>query len=197
VVSTPAGIVVLTDGRAARRPLVDTVAAAVDGGARWVVLREHTMGYADRRALADALRALLPPGHLIVSGTDPLGGTAIHLPAAAPLPPVVPFPTGSWLVGRSCHDRGELGGLSTEDYVTLSPIHPTATKPGYGPPLGAAGAAALRSPLPWLALGGIDSAEKAAECAAAGAAGVAVLGAVMRADDPAMVVRELVSGFTG
>jgi thiamine-phosphate pyrophosphorylase len=46
-----------------------------------------------------------------------------------------------------------------------------------------------------LALGGVDSAEKAAACATAGAAGVAVLGAVMRADDPTRVVRALVDGF--
>jgi thiamine-phosphate pyrophosphorylase len=188
VVTTPTGVVVLTDRKLATRPLPEVIAAAVAGGSRWVILREADMGYAERRALADTLRALLPPGHLIVAGPDPLGGTAVHLPATA-------SPVTTALVGRSCHDSSELARLSIEDYVTLSPIHPTTTKPGYGPPLGAAGAAALRSPVPWLALGGIDSADRAAECAAAGAAGVAVLGAVMRADDPAAVVRELADGL--
>jgi thiamine-phosphate pyrophosphorylase len=46
-----------------------------------------------------------------------------------------------------------------------------------------------------LALGGIDSAQRVAECMAAGAAGVAVLGAVMRADDPGAVVAELRLGL--
>jgi thiamine-phosphate pyrophosphorylase len=48
------------------------------------------------------------------------------------------------------------------------------------------------APVPWLALGGIDSPDRAAECVAAGAAGVAVMGAVMRAGDPERVTRELV-----
>jgi thiamine-phosphate pyrophosphorylase len=146
------------------------------------------MEYAARRALADTLRTLLAPGHLIVAGLDPLGGDAIHLPAAAPAVP-------AGLVGRSCHDVAELARLSTEDYVTLSPIYPTATKPGYGPALGPAAAAALTPPVPWLALGGVDSPDRAAACAAAGASGVAVLGAVMRAADPGAVVRALATGF--
>jgi thiamine-phosphate pyrophosphorylase len=85
--------------------------------------------------------------------------------------------------------------LSIEDYVTVSPVFPTATKPGYGPALGAAGAAALAGTVPWLPLGGVDSPDRARECAAAGAAGVAVLGAVMRADDPAAVAASLVAAF--
>jgi thiamine monophosphate synthase len=183
----PTGVVVLTDRRLARRPLVEVVTSVVDAGAAWVVLREKDMEYAERRALAEHLRAVVGD-RLIVAGTDPLGGRAVHLPAAAPL---VDVP----LIGRSCHDAAELGRLSVEDYVTLSPVFPTTTKPGYGPPLWPSGAAELASPVPWLALGGIDSAQRASECAAAGAAGVAVLGAVMRAEDPAAVVRSLVRGF--
>jgi thiamine monophosphate synthase len=205
----PTGVVVLTDRRSAARPLRDVVAAAVDGGAGWVLLRETDLGYAERHALAEALRALLPPGRLIVAGPDPLGGDAIHLPAATPLPvsrksadrrppdtPIPLKPSGSVrLVGRSCHSRDELDQLSTEDYVTLSPIYPTATKPGYGPALGPRGAARMESVVPWLALGGVDSADRAAECLAAGAVGVAVLGAVMRAEDPAGVVRDIAVGL--
>ncbi len=184
---TPTGVVVLTDRRLARCPLVDVVAAAVAGGAAWVVLRERDLPRAERQALADRLRAVVGDG-LIVAGTDPLGGDAVHLPAAAP-------PVTARLVGRSCHDAAEVAALDGEHYVFLSPVYPTATKPGYGPALMPAGAAALRPPVPWLGLGGIDSPQRAAECAAAGAAGVAVLGAVMRADDPGAVVRGLAAPF--
>ena len=71
------------------------------------------------------------------------------------------------------------------DYVTLSPIFPSASKPGYGPALGTniLGEAAKLG-IPVLALGGV-TADKAAACRAAGAAGIAVMGPAMRSSDPA------------
>jgi thiamine-phosphate pyrophosphorylase len=182
-VVTPSGLVVLTDRRSARAPLVSVVRAAVRGGAGWVILRERDLPYAERVALFTALREVVPVGRLIVAGPDPLGGHAVHLAAADP------FPAGDvTLIGRSCHG---VPALSIEDYVTLSPIYPTATKPGYGPALGPEQASASAGGVPWLALGGIDSGTRAAECAAAGASGVAVLGAIMRAPDPGRVAQEL------
>ncbi|RKN13410.1 thiamine phosphate synthase [Micromonospora musae] len=179
----PAGVVLLTDRRVARRPLGEVVAAAVAGGVRWVVLREKDLPRAERAALAVELRAILSEagGTLIVAGPDPLDGDAVHLPAAGPYPP-----PRLGLVGRSCHDTVELARISTEDYVTLSPVYPTRTKPGYGPPLLPDGLAALveRSPVPALALGGIETPEQVSAGLRAGATGVAVLGAIMRADDP-------------
>lgn len=185
----PAGIVILTDRRMSRRPLVETVAASVEGGARWVVLREKDMDPDERASLAAALRAVLADvgGRLIVAGADPLGGAAVHLAAAGPYPPP-DLP----LVGRSCHDEVELSRLTREHYAIVSPVFPTPSKPGYGPPLGLDGLARLadRSPVAVLALGGVTP-DNAADCLAAGAAGVAVMGAVMRADDPVAVVRDL------
>ncbi|MFI7540230.1 thiamine phosphate synthase [Actinoplanes sp. NPDC049599] len=182
----PSGVVVLTDRRLAARPLAEVVAAAVRGGAGWVILREKDLGYGQRRALAETLRAVVPPGRLVVAGPDPLGGDAVHLSATDPVPAEV------GLVGRSCHG---VPRLTTEDYVTLSPIYPTPTKPGYGPPLGPARAATLAGGVSWLALGGVHSPQRAAACAAAGAAGIAVLGAVMRAVDPEAVTRTLADAF--
>lgn len=183
---TPSGVVVLTDRRLAARPLAEVVEAAIRGGASWVVLREKDLGYGERRALAATLRSVVPPGRLVIAGPDPLGGDAVHLSATDPMPP----PGG--LVGRSCHGVPRLSG---EDYVTLSPIYPTATKPGYGPALGPSKAALLAGAVPWLALGGVDSPRRVAQCVAAGAAGVAVLGAVMRASDPESVTRELARAY--
>jgi thiamine monophosphate synthase len=185
-VVTPGGLVVLTDRRSAAGPLIEVVRAAVRGGAGWVVLRELDLGYAERTALASRLREVVPPGRLIVAGPDPLGGSAVHLAGADPRPSGVP------LVGRSWHGNEDLSGV---DYVTVSPVYPTASKPGYGPALGATGAAEMRAPVPWLALGGIESATQAAECAAAGAAGIAVMGAVMRAADPEWTAKDLVTAF--
>lgn len=184
---TPSGLVVLTDRRLAAGPLTAVVSAAVRGGAAWVILRERDLPYASRHALADELRSVLPSGRLIVAGPDPLGGDAVHLAESDPWPEA-----RVGLVGRSRHD---LVSPSEEDYVTLSPVFLTVTKPGYGPALGPVEAARLAGVVPWLALGGIDSPDRVVACARAGAAGIAVLGAVMRASDPEGVARELSTAF--
>ncbi|GIJ31977.1 hypothetical protein Vse01_11250 [Micromonospora sediminimaris] len=216
-IQVPSGVVLLTDRRVARGGLVRVVAAAVAGGVRWVVLRERDLPRVERLALAVELRSILTEvgGTLLVAGPDPLLGdkpgrpasaekagsrtwagatgtgsslTALHLSAAGPYPP----PPAD-LVGRSCHDPAELRRLTTEDYVTLSPVFPTRTKPGYGPPLLAAGLAELirLSPVPALALGGIETPDQVHACVQAGATGVAVLGAIMRAHDPQQTASSL------
>ena len=180
----------LTDRtQAAARPLRVVIEAAVEGGARTIVLREKGLPRIERLALAEWLRDLLAPlgGRLIVAGPDPLGSDAVHLAAGDPVP------EGVGLVGRSCHDAEEIDRLSTEDYATVSPVFPTASKPGYGPVLGLHGLKSLagRTTKPVYALGGVESAAQVSECLAHGAAGVAVMGAVMRAPDPAATVAGL------
>ena len=107
----------------------------------------------------------------------------VHLSAADPFPSARPS-----IVGRSCHDAAELARAAAQgcDYVTLSPVFPSPSKPGYGPALGPAGLAALIRPAGPLvyALGGVTP-DRVAACRAAGAHGVAVMGAVMR--EPALV----------
>jgi thiamine monophosphate synthase len=178
-------VIVFTDRRQARRPLVDVVTGAVDGGARLVVLREKDLPDGERAALADLLRAVLAPvgGRLLIAGRD-------HLAAADPFPA-----SRGGRVGRSCHNAAELAAAADEgcDYATLSPVYPTESKPGYGPPLGLSALARLCADarLPVYALGGITDGERAAACREAGAAGVAVMGAVMRAPDPGALVAAL------
>ncbi|MET8281052.1 thiamine phosphate synthase [Micromonospora sp. NPDC005174] len=190
----PPGVVLLTDRLVATGGLERVVAGAVAGGVRWVVLREKDLPRAERAALAVDLRAILADvgGTLVVAGPDPLGGDAVHLPAAGPYPPPA-LP----LVGRSCHNETELNRLTTEHYATISPIWPTRTKPGYGPPLEVAGLRALvaASPVPVLALGGVETPEQVTACVEAGASGVAVLGALMRAENPSSIAQLMTSAF--
>ena len=169
----------------AGRTLVEVVRAAVDGGAERVVLREKDLSRDQRRALAEELRAFVPT--LFVASDATIESAGVHLAAADSMP--APRPR---LVGRSCHSADELELAATEgcDWATLSPIFASSSKPGYGPALGvdALGSA----PLPVYALGGVDP-TNARACLAAGAAGIAVMGFVMRADDPAVAVKELLS----
>lgn len=151
------------------------------------VLREKDLPPTRRRELARELAEVLSEHGARLSIADPSWTVeAAHLSATAPVPDPRPR-----LLGRSVH-RGETLGAPV-DYVTYSPIHTSISKPGYGPALGLTELAryCAASPIPVYALGGIESGERAAACRAAGAYGVAVMGAVMRAADPAAVVREL------
>jgi thiamine-phosphate pyrophosphorylase len=91
------------------------------------------------------------------------------------------------LVGVSCHGTDEVVAADDDgaDYATLSPIFTTQSKPGYGPALTPAwlerACRAVRMPV--YALGGITP-DNVGECLQAGAHGVAVMGGIMRADDP-------------
>ena len=84
------------------------------------------------------------------------------------------------------------------DYALAGPAFETPSKPGYGPEIGRKGLAdiARACRVPVLAIGGINAA-RIGEVLAAGAAGVAVMGGVMRAADPAQEMRALLASLNG
>ncbi|RBY88834.1 thiamine phosphate synthase [Blastococcus sp. TF02A-26] len=182
-------LLVLTDRTQAGAPLPEVVAAAVAAGARAVVLRDKDLPLPERAALAEELAAILDPvgGLLVWAGlAGSAGRGAVHLSAADAFPAVRPA-----LVGRSCHDASEIARAAAEgcDWVFVSPVNATASKPGHGPALGAPGLARLVPGAPPVyALGGITPADTAG-CLRAGAVGIAVMGPVMR--DPALVAEHL------
>ena len=198
-------LLVLTDRTLlpAGRDLTSTLAAAVQGGARAVVLRERDLPTSARARLADQVQALLSPvgGILLFASAAPPEASSrpvgLHLRSSDPAPAVRPD-----VLGRSTHSAAEVLRAATEgcDYVTLSPVAPTRSKPGYGPPLGAAGlgkvlahAGRARGRLPAvIALGGVDE-HNAASFLQAGAHGVAVMGSVMGSSDPEQTVAGLLA----
>jgi len=96
-----------------------------------------------------------------------------------------------------CHSVSELLAASGSPFVTISPVAPTLTKPGYGPPLGVEGvraAVAAAGGTPVFALGGV-TADNAASFRGAGAYGVAVMGVVLRAEDPLVAVHDLLGAL--
>lgn len=182
-------LLVLTDRSQLRlgRALVRTIVECVGAGLRAVVVREHDLPAASRAALVAELAAL--DGLTVITShtSDPVAA-AVHLSAHQPLP----ADARCW--GRSCHSVAEVrraaaGGAS---YATLSPYAATRSKPGYGPPLPDGAFADL--PLPTYALGGVTPANATA-ARTGGAHGVAVMGEVMRAHDPAAVVADLLEAL--
>lgn len=186
-------LLVLTDRtQTASGTLASVVRAAVDGGARAVVLREKDLGPSERDAIAARLRGHV--GMLIVASDASIAGDGVHLATTDPMPERRPG-----LVGRSCHDAAEVARAAADgcDYATVSPVFVSASKPGHGPQLGIQGLRALAagSDLPIYALGGVTP-ERARACCDAGAHGVAVMGTIMRSRDPAATVRDYLSAVS-
>jgi thiamine-phosphate pyrophosphorylase len=199
-------LLLVTDRRQARRPLAEIVAAALAAGCRWVSLREKDLPKDEQVPL---LRSLQPiarrhGARLMVHGEAALaelaGADGVHLPSGSdPIAARLLIGPGK-LVGVSIHTVGEAAAIDPAviDYALAGPAFETVSKPGYGPEIGRKGliemARAARIPL--LAIGGINTL-RIAEVIAAGCAGVAVMGGVMRAADPAVEVGALVATLKG
>ncbi|MBC7276786.1 thiamine phosphate synthase [Nocardioides sp.] len=182
------------------RSLLATMAACAEAGLTHVVLRELDETPEQRAGL---VKAAVDLGLVVIAAHDLLPGAAgVQLPADGGNTSFVGLSgryngredgvTACYTRGRSCHSPAEVATAAEDgfDYAMLSPYALTDSKPGYGPPLGPAAFGDL--PLPTYALGGITP-DNAAEAVAAGAHGVAVMGAVMRAEDPAGVVHDLLA----
>jgi thiamine-phosphate pyrophosphorylase len=199
-------LLLVTDRRQARRPLAEIVAMALAVGGRWVSLREKDL---PEDELVPLVRSLLPLARrhgatLMLHGEAALarlaGADGVHLPAGSD-PAAGRARIGPQkLLGVSIHTVGEAEAIdpAVVDYALAGPAFETASKPGYGPEIGRKGlfemARAARVPL--LAIGGINSL-RVGEVIAAGCAGVAVMGGVMRAADPAVEVGALIASLNG
>ena len=192
-------LLIISDRRQARRPLDKLAEAAFDGGCRWFSLREKELPPAERRALLGALVALGRRRGATVTVHDDVdaafhtGAGGVHLPSGSS-PETARARLSGALIGASAHSAEEATALLSAgaDYVTLSPVFLTASKPGYGPALGVDGLASVvaQAPGPVIALGGI-TADNAALCLSAGAHGIAVMGEIMRAADPQAAVKAI------
>jgi len=198
-------LLVISDRSQARRPLPVIAAAAFRGGCRWFSLREKDLPAGERRELLRALLALGRDHGATVTVHDDIvaavatGADGVHLPGGGdPETARRLLPHG--LIGVSAHSPQEAAAqlAAGADYVTLSPIFLTESKPGYGPALGldSLAEAARLSDGPIVALAGIDATNLAA-CLGAGARGIAVMGEIMRAADPEAAVRRLIAAFDG
>lgn len=192
-------LLVISDRAQARRPIEEVAAAVLDGGCRWFSLREKDLPADERRRLLVVLVALGRRCGAVVTVHDDVeaaiaaGADGVHLPGGAGVAPVrARLPAA--LIGASAHSPTQAAAAlrAGADYVTLSPVFASASKPGYGPALGLDGLAQLVAEVRGavVALGGVTSAN-AASCRRAGAAGVAVMGETMRAADPRKAVENI------
>ena len=199
-------MLLVTDRAQARRPLTEIVGAALSGGCRWVSLREKDLPEDEQVVLARMLIAMARKhgARLMLHGEAALAEVAgvdgVHLPSGTDAAAARALLGPDKLIGVSLHTVTEAAAINPQaaDYALAGPAFETPSKPGYGPEIGRKGlieiARACRVPV--LAIGGINTA-RVGEVIAAGCAGVAVMGGVMRAADPALEVGALVATLKG
>jgi thiamine-phosphate pyrophosphorylase len=192
-------LLLITDRKQAAHPLIDIIASALDGGCRWIMLREKDLPADERIALLSALLEIATPYNAFILVNDDLaaaattGAAGIHLPQNSHSPAKARAQLGpDAVIGVSAHnlDEANAAANSGADYVTLSPVFISPSKPDYGPALTPSGfgAIATQLPIPVLALGGIEHANTK-EVMEDGAHGIAIMGSIMRSADPTSDIR--------
>lgn len=183
------------------RTLTATVEAALRGGVRAVQLREKDLSAADLLPLAAELRTLTRRfgARLLINDRIDVAlaveADGVHLGGHS-LPATVArrLLGPQRLIGVSTHHPDEVAAAAAAgaDFVTFGPIFATPSKAAYGPPLGlhALSTACQAAPLPIFALGGIKTGHRPL-LHARGAYGVAVISAVIAAQDPESASRNL------
>ena len=195
-------LLLVTDRRQARKPLVEIVGAALAAGCRWVSVREKDLPEEDQIAL---VRMLLPMARrngarLTLHGDAALakaaGADGVHLSAHGDAAASRQLLGPDKLIGVSIHTATEAAAVdpAVADYAIAGPAYETASKPGYGPEIGRKGLADLArsTRVPLVAIGGLN-AMRAAEVLAVGVAGIAVMGSIMRAADPGVETKALLA----
>ena len=199
-------LLVVTDRRQARRPLPEIVGAALNAGCRWISLREKDLPDDEQVPLA---RMLLPltrrhGARLTLHGeaelADLAGADGVHLSSGSDPAAARTLLGPDKLVGVSIHTVTEAEAIdpATVDYALAGPAFETVSKPGYGPEIGRKGLAEMAHAcrVPLLAIGGLNTL-RVAEVLAAGCAGVAVMGGVMRSADPGGETGALIATLQG
>jgi thiamine-phosphate diphosphorylase len=195
-------VYVILDRRFLRgRSLLDVARAVLRGGATILQLREKEGATREMIELARGLLEVTREAGVPLIINDradvalAVGAEGVHV-GPDDLPPEVArrLMGPERVVGFSAGTVEEaLAGQQAQvDYLGVGDVFGTRTKPDAGEPIGVEGlrsiAAAVRIPV--VAIGGV-TAENAAQAIRAGAAGVAVISAVLSAPDPEEATREL------
>jgi thiamine-phosphate pyrophosphorylase len=189
-------LMLVTDRRRTTRPLPALVEAAVRGGVDAVQLREPDLAPADRRDLARALiDAIAGRARLVINSDAALAadlGVGLHLPEqGVPAVEARRLVDSQAMLGRSVHSPESAAASDGVDYLIAGHVFATSSKPDR-PPIGLDGFGRIiaAAAAPVLAIGGI-TADRAASTIAAGARGVAVIGAIAGAPDPEAAAHQL------
>jgi len=194
-------LIAITDGMAdGEAGLLRRAAAAALGGATMLQLR---LKDADARSLVEVARALVETLSIPVIVNDRVdvalasGAAGVHLGVDdLPVSAARAIVPDGFIIGVSVGSDAEISGSAGADYAGIGPVFGTRSKSDAGVSIGVAEFARLsaRTGLPSVGIGGVTPVN-AREVIDAGAAGVAVISALLAAKDPAEAARSLRSAI--
>lgn len=182
--------------------LIATVEAALKGGIALVQYRDKNTEDEVRFQRAQQLRDLCHRHQALFLVNDrvdlalAVGADGVHLGQTdLPIAVARQILGPQAIIGRSTTNPEEMRRALSEgaDYLGVGPVYSTPTKPGKA----AAGLdyvryAVAHAPVPWFAIGGID-ADNIGEVLQAGARQVAIVRAVMEAENPTQAAQGIVA----
>jgi thiamine-phosphate pyrophosphorylase len=195
-------VYVITDrGVAGDRSILEVVRAAIRGGASVVQLREKSATTREMIELGRALHGVTEPAGVPLIVNDRLDvALAIDAEGVHVGMDDMPVPLARRLLGPrrllgyspNTVEAALQGQREGADYLGVGDVFGTPSKPDAGEPIGLGGLVAVvrAVSIPVVAIGGI-TVENAPAVARAGAAGVAVISAVVGAEDPEAAARRL------
>ncbi len=199
----------ITDvAQATPRSVEDVVGAALAGGAPAIQLRDKA---ASARELASIGRTLLTltreAGALLfindrVDVALAIGADGAHIgPSDLPVEAARSLAPAPFLLGTSTDEPARARALVADgaDYIGCGTVFRTTSKPEAGEPIGLERLQAVVDAVdvPVVGIGGVDVEGARTIAEKTGAAGTAVIGAVMAAPDPEAATRALLSPWSG
>jgi thiamine-phosphate pyrophosphorylase len=200
-------LIVITDaGLAGPRRVSRVVEDALRAGARAIQLRDKDASAGDLLRQARELRTLTRIWDALLFLNDRFDvalaaeADGVHLgPEDLPVEAVRGAAPTGFLIGASTDDPETARAVEAAgaDYIGCGAVFPTSTKKDAGEVIGVEGLARVAASvtLPVIGIGGVTPGGARAIASGSGAAGVAVIGAVMGAEDPGALVRELLLPF--
>jgi thiamine-phosphate pyrophosphorylase len=183
----------ITDRKVATKPLPEAVRLALEGGVKAVQLREKDLPVRELLSLAQELRTVTREfgAKLFINDrvdvARAVDADGVHLGGQSmPVEAVRKVVGKAMKIGVSTHNREEakaaqLGGA---DFITYGPIFETPSKAKYGIPVGVKSIKDIKNEvsIPIYSVGGINSGNML-QVMSAGADGIAVISAIMKAED--------------
>jgi thiamine-phosphate pyrophosphorylase len=178
----------------AGRAVVTVVEEALKGGAKAVQLREKDLPSRELFELAEEMRCLtLRYGAKLfindrIDIAMAVGADGVHLgERGIPIPQARKLMGMEKMIGVSCHglESAVAARDMGADFITCGPVFFTPSKAAYGKPLGTTVLSEVTElvRLPVFAIGGINR-STARDVISAGARGIALISAILAANDP-------------